>query len=156
MTVYNKNTAAAYFGTGNGSGNFVFQSLFWSPAYDVVVAQDVNGDGKSDVALYDSATGTEYTGVSNGDGTFVIRIRCGGRGRYWRGDTPSMRISLLKLALLLGFVCAASAQNILNMSQDLVRLGIAATNMVPNEPALDAGPLFMQAVSYAKQHGITP
>src|SRR5215831_5796092 len=32
----------------------------------------------------------------------------------------------------------------LNLSQDLVSLGIASTNMVPNQPSLDAGPLFVQ------------
>jgi len=51
---------------------------------------------------------------------------------------------------------AAPAQaTTLNLSQDLVTLGIAATNMVPNQPSLDAGPLFMQGVNYAKTHGIT-
>lgn len=43
----------------------------------------------------------------------------------------------------------------LNLSQDLVALGIASSNMVPNQPALDAGPLFMAGVAYAKTHGIT-
>ena len=43
----------------------------------------------------------------------------------------------------------------LNLSQDLVALGIAGSNMVPNQPALDAGPLFMAGVAYARNHGIT-
>ena len=42
----------------------------------------------------------------------------------------------------------------LNISEDLVRLGIASTNMVPNQPSLDAGPLFFQAVLYAQNHNI--
>ena len=42
----------------------------------------------------------------------------------------------------------------LNLSRDLVALGIAATNMVPNQPALDAGPLFVAGVNYAKSNGI--
>src|SRR5262249_37046518 len=42
----------------------------------------------------------------------------------------------------------------LNLSQDLVPLGIAATNMVPNQPSLDAGPLFVAGVAYAQSHGI--
>src|SRR3981189_3018925 len=66
-----------------------------------------------------------------------------------------MRTSHLKLVLVVLFGCVATAQTSLNMSQDLVRLGIASTNMVPNQPALDAGPLFMQAVAYAPQQGIT-
>jgi hypothetical protein len=40
----------------------------------------------------------------------------------------------------------------LNLSQDLVALGIAATNMVPNQPSLDAGPLFRAGVAYAMTH----
>jgi hypothetical protein len=40
----------------------------------------------------------------------------------------------------------------LNLSQDLVSLGIASTNMVPNQPSLDAGPLFVQGVAYAMSH----
>src|SRR5262245_50719809 len=43
----------------------------------------------------------------------------------------------------------------LNLSQDLVSLGIASNNMVPNQPALDAGPLFVAGVAYAKNHGVT-
>ena len=66
-----------------------------------------------------------------------------------------MRTSHLKLVLVVSLVCVASAQTPLNMSRDLVGLGIASTNMVPNQPALDAGPLFVQAVAYAKNNGIT-
>jgi hypothetical protein len=39
--------------------------------------QDVNGDGKIDVVLYNSATGTEYTGISNANGTFAYTYQ------YW-------------------------------------------------------------------------
>ena len=56
--------------------------------------------------------------------------------------------------LSLVFVCAASAQVTLNLSQDLVRLGIASTNMLPNRRDLDAGPLFFRAVLYAQNHQI--
>jgi hypothetical protein len=62
------------------------------------------------------------------------------------------------LLLLCWCVLAASllsGQTTLNMSHDLVPLGIASTNLVPNQPSLDAGPLFMQAVAYAKNHGIS-
>jgi hypothetical protein len=59
------------------------------------------------------------------------------------------------LALLVAFMPESSAEaTTLNLSHDLVPLGIAATNMTPNQPALDAGPLFMQGVAYAKSHGI--
>jgi hypothetical protein len=53
-----------------------------------------------------------------------------------------------------GLCCAALAQSTLNMSQDLVKLGIASTNLVPNQPSLDAGPLFFRAVSYARVNPI--
>jgi hypothetical protein len=49
----------------------------------------------------------------------------------------------------------AYAQTTLNLSQDLTTLGIAGTNMVPNQPSLDAGPLFMAGVNYAKANGIS-
>src|SRR6267142_1102439 len=49
---------------------------------------------------------------------------------------------------------SGSTPTTLNLSQDLVALGIAASNMTPNQPALDAGPLFVQGVEYAKTHGI--
>ena len=71
VTVYNKSSGAAYFGTSTGAGTFAFQSLFWSPTYDVVEPQDASGDGKIDVVLYNSATGTAYTGISNGSGGFT-------------------------------------------------------------------------------------
>ena len=65
----------------------------------------------------------------------------------------SMR--LLRLCLVLcGALCPLLAQSTLNMSKDLVRLGIATANMVPNQPSLDAGPLFFQAVIYAQNHKI--
>jgi hypothetical protein len=79
--LYNKNNAAAYFGTGTGTGNFNFQSLFWSPGYDYVIPEDVNGDGKTDIVLYNSLTGTEYTGLSNGDGTFTYTYSYWGIGK---------------------------------------------------------------------------
>ena len=56
--------------------------------------------------------------------------------------------------LLLVLVWAAAAQTTLNLSEDLVGLGIAGSNMVPNNPTLDAGPLFFRAVLYARNHQI--
>jgi hypothetical protein len=81
LTVYNKNTGSAYFGTGNGDGTFSFASLFWSPGYNLVDREDVNGDGKLDIVLYNSTTGTEYTGISNGNGTFNYTYTYWGIGR---------------------------------------------------------------------------
>jgi hypothetical protein len=61
---------------------------------------------------------------------------------------------ILIVAIWIAHAFGASATT-LNLSQDLVALGIAGSNMVPNQPALDAGPLFMAGVAYAKNHGIT-
>jgi hypothetical protein len=58
-----------------------FVSLFWSPGYDNVIPEDVNGDGKTDIVLYNSTTGTEYTGLSNGDGTFDYTYSYWGIGK---------------------------------------------------------------------------
>ena len=53
-------------------------------------------------------------------------------------------------------ICSpAFAQSTLNMSRDLVPLGIASTNLVPDSPDLDAGPLFFKAVTYARNHPIS-
>ena len=43
----------------------------------------------------------------------------------------------------------------LNLSRDLVTYGIAAQNLTPNMPSLDARPLFATALAYAFQHDVT-
>jgi hypothetical protein len=40
----------------------------------------------------------------------------------------------------------------LNLSRDLVRLGIAPQNLTPDDPSLDARPLFQAALSYVEQN----
>jgi uncharacterized protein (TIGR03437 family) len=55
------------------------------------------------------------------------------------------------LSGLLPFCVAARA---LNLSQDLVPLGIASSNMLPDSPALDSRPLFEAAVAYATKNGV--
>ena len=66
----------------------------------------------------------------------------------------SVRCGVILCLALLGSV-SVRGQTTLNLSQDLVALGIAATNMVPNQPSVDAGPLFVAGVNYAKAHGIS-
>lgn len=46
-----------------------------------MVPQDVNGDGKSDIILYNSTTGTEYTGISIGAGAFTYTYSLWGFNR---------------------------------------------------------------------------
>jgi hypothetical protein len=67
------------------------------------------------------------------------------------GSSTSLDLLLLCFGALL--VAPASAQTTLNMSDDLVRLGIAPTNMVPNQPSLDSRPLFEQGVAFAIKNG---
>src|SRR5215469_3815413 len=59
--------------------------------------------------------------------------------------------SLTLTLLTAGFV---AGQTTINLSEDLVRLGVASINMLPNQPNQDAGPLLVQATSYAQQNGI--
>jgi hypothetical protein len=42
----------------------------------------------------------------------------------------------------------------INLSQDLVSLGIASTNMTPGQPSLDSRPLLEAAAAYAAENGI--
>jgi hypothetical protein len=43
----------------------------------------------------------------------------------------------------------------LNLSRDLVALGIASQNLAPNQPMLDARPLFDAAIGYIRSHSIS-
>ena len=51
------------------------------PTGFVIEPQDVNGDGRADVVLYNSATGTSYTGISNGSGGFTYTYALWGVGK---------------------------------------------------------------------------
>src|SRR5579862_2797034 len=64
-----------------------------------------------------------------------------------------MRITAISLLAAFAIVPAAHGQAV-NMSHDLVTLGIAAQNMTPNNPALDARPLFQAALNYAQTHTV--
>jgi uncharacterized protein (TIGR03437 family) len=56
--------------------------------------------------------------------------------------------------LLLAAVHPAFGQTSLNLSEDLVQFGIASSNMVPNQPTRDAGPLLLAGVDYAQANNI--
>ena len=58
-----------------------------------------------------------------------------------------MRTIFVWLAVLCGVRSAALAQTTLNVSEDLVRLGIASTNIVPNQPETDTGLINMHGFS---------
>lgn len=56
---------------------------------------------------------------------------------------------------LLSACLVLSAQSTLNMSRDLIARGIATSNLTPNQPTLDARPLFEAAVAYAGKTSVT-
>jgi hypothetical protein len=58
------------------------------------------------------------------------------------------------LALLFAAVSAGAQVTQINVSQDLVALGIARQNAVPGNPTADARPLFQAAIQYATANGI--
>ena len=61
-------------------------------------------------------------------------------------------------AALLSWCFTALAGNVaaqvLNMSHDLVTLGIAQQNLTPNNPSLDSRPLFQAAINYVQNHPV--
>ena len=74
-----------------------------------MIPEDVNGDGKVDVILYNNSTGTEYTGISNGNGTFSYTYGNWGIGKVLALDTeygftppPSAILNLSTATLLHG------------------------------------------------------
>ena len=82
-------------------------------------------------------------------------------------SNQSARLVLGVMALLLSAltwtnpVAADDAQGdagqsgvIINLSHDLVRLGIASENLAPDTPTTDARPIFQAALAYAKDHSV--
>src|SRR5258705_2221548 len=67
--------------------------------------------------------------------------------------SKSMTASRLCILVVPGLLCAQSA-SVLNLSHDLVPKGIAAQNLQPDTPTLDARPLVEAAVLYASRNAI--
>jgi uncharacterized protein (TIGR03437 family) len=70
-----------------------------------------------------------------------------------------MQFSIRRLAtfaVLLGALSTAggACAQVLNLSKDLVAMGIATSNMTPNTPSLDSSPLLQAGVAYASAHSI--
>ena len=61
---------------------------------------------------------------------------------------------LLALQLCVLAPLPIAAQSAINLSHDLVTLGIANQNMVPNMPALDSQPLFAAALQYVQSNSV--
>jgi hypothetical protein len=62
---------------------------------------------------------------------------------------------VLAFGLALPSAAWASPTGTINLSHDLVRLGIAAENLPANDPSFDARPIFQVAVAYAAEHQTT-
>ncbi len=60
--------------------------------------------------------------------------------------------SVLLALPLLALDSLVAQSTTLNLSTDLVTLGVAATNLTPNTPTLDAGPLLESGMRYATSH----
>ncbi len=58
------------------------------------------------------------------------------------------------VAALAALVIASAEAQVLNLSHDLVPLGIASKNLTPNDPTLDARPLIQAGTTYAAVNGI--
>ncbi len=69
----------------------------------------------------------------------------------FRGTGFSLCSRALLLALAISSSASAAAPSI-NLSHDLVSLGIAKRNLTPNDPSLDARPLFQAALAYAAKN----
>jgi len=66
---------------------------------------------------------------------------------------PSLR-AFLSVILLTAAASPALAQTTINLSHDLVQLGIANQRMVPNMSALDSQPLFVAALQYVQSNPV--
>lgn len=64
-----------------------------------------------------------------------------------------MRPRIFAALFLCGAAFAQPAQ--INVSHDLVALGIASQNITPNTPTLDARPLFQAALAFARQNSVS-
>lgn len=63
-----------------------------------------------------------------------------------------MRLYLVLVACVFCLVATNAQADTINMSHDLVPLGIASQNLAPNSPSVDAGPLFQATLQYVKSH----
>lgn len=70
-----------------------------------------------------------------------------------RSNAPVLR-QILALWVLLAVTQPDVAAQVLNMSHDLVSLGIASENLLPNTPAQDARPLIQAALLYVQNHPV--
>lgn len=63
-----------------------------------------------------------------------------------------MKFYLILVAYALCLISAKAQASTINLSHDLVRLGIASQNLAPDNSSLDARPLFQATLQYVKSH----
>ncbi|HLJ17134.1 MAG TPA: right-handed parallel beta-helix repeat-containing protein [Bryobacteraceae bacterium] len=61
---------------------------------------------------------------------------------------------VILLGLSVGIGAARMTAQVVNMSHDLISLGIATRNLAPNTPSLDARPLIQATIQYAQRHSV--
>jgi hypothetical protein len=111
-----------------------------SPTSYVVEAGSASGTANlANQDLGSPATSLTATGV--GGGAYFVRMR--GKNACGTGAASNEIL-----------VVVPTPANSVNMSRDLVRLGIAAQNLPPNDPSFDARPVFQAAVQYVQSHHI--
>jgi len=64
-------------------------------------------------------------------------------------------LGLILSLLIVPSLRAFQTGSALDLSHDLVSLGIASQNLTPDSPNLDARPLFQAAIQYASSHAVT-
>src|SRR5689334_379916 len=90
------------------------------------------------------------------NGIGVVRVGTDARSSH----SPSKRRVAMKARFRFALAAVAvlgvpsASGQVLNLSHDLVPLGIAAENMTPNNPGLDARPLLNAGTNYAVIHNI--
>ena len=77
-----------------------------------------------------------------------------GDGDSWDNSLVPMTLRFVIASLLLNFPSAWAQTATLNLSHDLVGLGVASANMTPGQPALDSRPLLEAAAAYASKNGV--
>jgi hypothetical protein len=63
-------TGTGYAGLSNGSGLFTYVYNAFTPGFDTIRYGDFNGDGKTDLIVYNRTTALGYVLLGKGDGTF--------------------------------------------------------------------------------------
>jgi hypothetical protein len=66
-----------------------------------------------------------------------------------------MKLYFVLVACVFCLVTTKAEAGTINLSHDLVRLGIASENLAPNSPSVDARPLFQATLQYVKSHSTT-